>query len=257
MTRTWHLYALASISAVLLAAPALSQDKKASAPKGDARMSAPEKGQEVAKVLIENDQVRVTETTYKPGASSAMRERPDRVARNLSSATMEKTTADGRKEVKNYKEGEVRFSPKETYVQKNIGKTDYVVFTVNLKGPAPAKDAKGAPAKDAKAAPAKDAPKDAGKAEAKGQDVLKRLIENDRVIVSENTYAPGAASAMRERGPRVSRALTDGTMERVYKDGRKETINWKKGDTKYFPRDTFVQKNAGKSDFVIYTVTLR
>jgi len=91
----------------------------------------------------------------------------------------------------------------------------------------------------------------------KGDETSKVYVENDKVRVTETTYKPGATSAMRERGARVVRAMTDGTMERTYADGKKETITHKAGDVKYYPKQTYVQKNAGKADVVLYVVTLK
>ena len=83
----------------------------------------------------------------------------------------------------------------------------------------------------------------------------KVLIDNDKVRVTEVRYKPGEASDSRERGARVTRALTAGTMERTYPDGKKERVEWKVGETKWMPKATFANKNVGKSEVVLYTVT--
>lgn len=85
----------------------------------------------------------------------------------------------------------------------------------------------------------------------------KTLVDNDRVTVIEVHYKPGQGSEMRERGPRVTRALTDGTMERTYKDGKKEMNHWKAGEVKYFPKETFANKNVGKTDVTLFVTTLK
>ena len=91
----------------------------------------------------------------------------------------------------------------------------------------------------------------------KGEEEAKVLVENDKVRVTETRYKPGASSAMRERGVRVTRALTDGTMERTLANGKKETIQWKAGDVKYQAKETFANRNVGKAEVVLYTVTLK
>ncbi len=106
-----------------------------------------------------------------------------------------------------------------------------------------------------KAKPA--AAKPAAKADAKDQRDRKVLIDNDKVLVTEVTYKPGAASGMLERMPRVTRPLTDGTLEKTFADGRKETNNFKAGQVRFNPKETFSQKNVGKSDIVLYVVTLK
>jgi hypothetical protein len=97
----------------------------------------------------------------------------------------------------------------------------------------------------------------AAKSDVKDQRDRKVLVENDKVLVTEVSYKPGLSSAMSERGPRVTRALTDGTLERTYPDGRKETINWKAGQVRFNPKETFMQKNVGKSEVILYTVTIK
>jgi hypothetical protein len=106
-------------------------------------------------------------------------------------------------------------------------------------------------AKDAKAAPA-------AKAE-KGNQVLKVLLDNDRVRVTETTLNPGDVGPSSVRGYRVTRSLTGGTIERTWADGKKETITWKPGEVKASPAETmaFANKNVGKAPFVFYTVNLK
>ena len=131
MNRPTSTFAICLI-AMLFAALAFAQDKATpAAPPAGAKSDAVDERD--AKTLINNDRVRVTETRYKPGASSGMSERPPRVVRALTDGTLEKTWADGRKETIHLKAGDVRFSPKETYTQRNVGTTDVVLFTVNLR----------------------------------------------------------------------------------------------------------------------------
>jgi len=107
-----------------------------------------------------------------------------------------------------------------------------------------------------KAKPAAEKPKAAAE-KATGKGTTKTLIDNDKVLVNETRYKPGEMSDMRERGARVTRALSDGTMERAYPDGKKETVHWKTGDVKYFPKETFTNKNVGKTEVVLFVTTLK
>lgn len=95
------------------------------------------------------------------------------------------------------------------------------------------------------------------KAGAAGKGTTKKILENDKVLVNEVTYKPGEASDMRERGPRVTRALTSGTMERLYPDGKKDVVHWKVGEVRYFPKETFQNKNVGKTDVTLFVTTLK
>jgi hypothetical protein len=109
-----------------------------------------------------------------------------------------------------------------------------------------------------KAKPAAPPARAAAKADAKDQRDRKVLVENDKVLVTEVTYKPGASSGdMLERKPRVTRALTSGSLEKTFADGRKETLKFKAGDVRFNPKETFSQKNVGKSDIVLYVVTLK
>jgi hypothetical protein len=98
---------------------------------------------------------------------------------------------------------------------------------------------------------------DKGKTGATDERGRKVLVDNDKVRATENSYAPGAASGMIERGPRLVRALSDGTVEKTMMDGKKETITWKAGDVKFLPRETYSQQNIGKTEFRLFTVTVK
>lgn len=95
-----------------------------------------EKGKSTTKVLFENDKVRVLEVTYKPGDASPNVARPARVIRTLKGGTLESTYADGKKEKRETKAGEVIFRDASTpYTPKNVGKSDVVLFVVYVKEP--------------------------------------------------------------------------------------------------------------------------
>lgn len=84
----------------------------------------------------------------------------------------------------------------------------------------------------------------------------KRLFKNDKVLVAEVTYKPGAEGRTRKRPLRVLRALTSGTLQRTYTDGRTENVIWKAGEVRVFENDKepFGTKNVGTSDLVLYLV---
>ena len=114
---------------VMLAAmttnPAMAQDKAKSATPGYER-----------KVVLDNAKVVVTEVTTKPGAESDSRLRNySRVVHVLKGGKQERTWADGKKEINEYKTGETRFSEpdKAAFKAKNVGKTDIVLYVVRLK----------------------------------------------------------------------------------------------------------------------------
>ncbi len=86
----------------------------------------------VTKVLLENDKVRVAEATFKPGDVS----RADRRARAnyvIKGGTLERTSKDGKKTVVERKTGEVVWLEADSDVVRNIGKTTFVVLSIQVK----------------------------------------------------------------------------------------------------------------------------
>ena len=119
------------------------------------------------------------------------------------------------------------------------------LFAAVAAGPVLAQDK----AKPAAAAPAKAATKD--------ERDRKVFVDNEKVLVTEVRYKPGASSGMTERGNRVVRALTDGTLEKTFPNGKKETVTWKTGEVKFNPKETYSQKNVGKTELVLFSVTIK
>ena len=103
---------------------ATAQDK-AAAPKAEAskvemaKAAAPKKGEPTNKELIDNDKVRVYESTFQPGDVSQNRARLDRVTHYLTSGTLQRTYPDGKTEDRVFKAGETIWSEAKTYAVKN------------------------------------------------------------------------------------------------------------------------------------------
>ena len=128
------LLVAAFMLAGVTANPAMAQDKAKDAKAAPAAKA--EKGKAVVKVLHEDDRVRVTETTYKPGDVGPNIVRGFRVIRALKNGTLERTYADGKKEKYERKAGEVSVAgpDKQAFFVKNVGKSDYAVYSVTVKG---------------------------------------------------------------------------------------------------------------------------
>jgi len=94
-----------------------------------------------------------------------------------------------------------------------------------------------------------------------GQDKvsIKVLSEDAKVRVFEATYAPGAENPSPPSSTtRVVRALTAGTLERRYADGKKETVNWKPGMVQVLPPSgAYTTKNVGKTKLQLYVVAVK
>ena len=123
LTRSIRHFAVAVALLIGASAHVFAQDKRADdAPKDELT------------VLIDNDRVRVIEDKFKPGAESEARARPYRVVRAITGGVLQRIYVDGRKEVIEWKDGEVKFlEPSEGYKLKNIGKTEVLLFVVNMK----------------------------------------------------------------------------------------------------------------------------
>ena len=131
MKRLSTLFASLVVPAFILAgvaaSPAMAQDKA---------KAKEVKATNTIKVLHEDDRVRVTENTAKPGENGPMVVRGFRVVRFLQGGTQERTYADGKKEKIERKTGEVIVAgpDKQAYFVTNIGKTTTVVYVVTIKG---------------------------------------------------------------------------------------------------------------------------
>jgi hypothetical protein len=89
------------------------------------------------------------------------------------------------------------------------------------------------------------------------QQAPKPLVDNDKVRAYESVARPGVEDPMRERPARVVRALRDGTMQRIAPDGKTETVEWKTGEVRWYPRERLAIRNTGKQDAVFYIVEVK
>jgi hypothetical protein len=87
----------------------------------------------ITKVVLENDKVRVLESTFKPGDVSPNRVRNPRVSYVAKGGTLERTYPDGRKTIVDRKTGSAEWNERDTYSVKNIGKTTVVLIGTEVK----------------------------------------------------------------------------------------------------------------------------
>jgi hypothetical protein len=93
---------------------------------------------------------------------------------------------------------------------------------------------------------------------AAGEVTLKEIQQNDKLRVYEATYKPGDVSPSAKRPMRVIHALKGGTLERTYTDGKKETVEWKTGDTRIVSEERpYAVKNIGKGVVRLLVVALK
>jgi beta-alanine degradation protein BauB len=110
---------LACLTATL-ATNALAQDMAATA-------------RDNAKVVFENDRVRVIELNMPPGASTGMHSHDDNLVVFLSGGTATQTMADGTTKPMARKAGEVLWSDPVTHDTKNTGKSASRTLVIELK----------------------------------------------------------------------------------------------------------------------------
>jgi quercetin dioxygenase-like cupin family protein len=115
----------------LAALPAYAQDKAKAAPKAEAKADAKEIAVET-KVLLENDKVRVTQSTFKPGAVSR-NDRKARVNYVVTDGKLQRTSKDGKTTTYERKAGTAVWLEADSDVVKNVGNKDYVVVGVVYK----------------------------------------------------------------------------------------------------------------------------
>jgi hypothetical protein len=81
---------------------------------------------------------------------------------------------------------------------------------------------------------------------AAGEVTLKEIEQNDKVRVFEATFKPGDVSPSAKRPMRVIHAIKGGTLERTYEDGKKETVQFKTGETRIISEERpYAIKNIG------------
>jgi len=91
----------------------------------------------------------------------------------------------------------------------------------------------------------------------KEKSSVKVLFNDDRVRVLEVTHKPGEESNkyFKKLPFRVVRALTSGTLQRTYPDGKIEKVAIKAGEVRVFDASNiYSAKNVGTSDLMFYIV---
>lgn len=89
-----------------------------------------------AKVLLDNEKVRVLELTIAPGDSTGMHSHGDNIVYYITGGKAVQTMADGTTKERNTKPGEALWSGPVTHDTKNVGKAAVKVLIVELKAPA-------------------------------------------------------------------------------------------------------------------------
>jgi hypothetical protein len=92
---------------------------------------------EQARVLLENDRVRVLDVRVGVGQHQAMHSHPDHLVYPLSAYRVEHIAADGSTSIGERQPGEVVWLPAESHAGRNVGDTALHVLIIELKERAP------------------------------------------------------------------------------------------------------------------------
>jgi hypothetical protein len=83
------------------------------------------------KVFLDNERVKATERTFKPGAESPNVARPFRVVRAIEGGKYQRIYGDGRRDEGQFETGEVKsFNASPPYVLENVGDSKLVPYIV-------------------------------------------------------------------------------------------------------------------------------
>jgi mannose-6-phosphate isomerase-like protein (cupin superfamily) len=91
-----------------------------------------------------------------------------------------------------------------------------------------------------------------------GKATVKVLFDDDRVRAFEVTYRPGDQSntSYKKLPFRIVRAMTSGTLQRTYPDGKTEKVDILAGEVRVFDAgNQYSGKNIGTTVLVLYGVT--
>ena len=125
VTRLFVRALLAGFTCFGVSGITLAQDKAK-----DAKVApAAEKGKSTTKVLLENEKVRITESTFLPGDVSTSDRKP-RLAYYLTNSEMQRVSKDGKKTIVKRVAGTAAWFEADSDVVTNVGKTKVVLINV-------------------------------------------------------------------------------------------------------------------------------
>lgn len=90
----------------------------------------------IYKCTLENEQMRLCEITFKPGAKIAIHSHPDRVVYSVGAGTLTVAGADGKPQDVTYQPGQAFWFPASSHSAVNNGKVEVKLVMVELKQPA-------------------------------------------------------------------------------------------------------------------------
>ena len=182
------------------------------------------------KLLTDSAGIRIVEATYNPGDSSALHSHADYAVYTISGGKATFYGKDGSKTENEMKSGTTYVRGAEVHSVKNTGKTPVKVILVEVTRPAQTT--------------AIDAATDATKV---SPALYKVKADSLGIRVINANYKPGQSSPMHSHPEAALYVLDDGKAEFTSKDGKKDTIEFKKGMAMIRPAESHSVKNIGKT----------
>ncbi len=90
---------------------------------------------------------------------------------------------------------------------------------------------------------------------AAAEPVIKVVLKNDKVTVTEAWFPPGAVSKTQDRPGRVVHYFTAAHFRLTFPDGKTEDVIRKAGETVWTDGATYQAENAGKNEIHLLSVT--
>ena len=182
------------------------------------------------KVLSDSAGIKIEEVTYNPGDSSALHSHADYAVYAISGGKATFYGKDGSKAENEMKTGTTYVRGAEVHSVKNTGKTPVKVILVEVSQPAQTTSP--------------DAATDATKV---SPALYKVKADSLGIRAIEVNYKPGQSSPMHSHPNAALYVLDAGKGEFTSKDGKKDTIEFKKGMAGIRPAETHSVKNIGKT----------
>jgi quercetin dioxygenase-like cupin family protein len=205
-----------------------TQTEVAQPPAQPATIDAVTAAPNLYKVVADSLGIRILETTYKPGDSSAMHSHPDNAIYVIQGGKATFTGKDGKATEIELKTGMSAVRPAEDHSVKNTGKSTMKVLLVEVNRPMDNIS--------------RDATMDATKV---APNLYKVKSDSMGIRVLEIDYKPGQSSAMHAHPDGALYIINGGKSEFTNKDGSKQTLTLKSGEAMIAAAGVHSVKNVG------------
>ena len=196
-------------------------------------------GEYTRNILVANEKVQVWDVVIRPGETGPMQSREGMFIYHVTGGTLERSFADGSKQVVTRKTGEALVvAEKRPYSSKNIGSTTiHLISAAFPKDTAMSKTSPGQPA---------------------GTMKVKILSENGKFLARDVIARPGDSSPLQLRPMRVVYFITSGVFNRVFKDGTQTVVYADAGETRLLDVPLpYSLKNIGNSTVHLIEVDIK